>query len=50
MFGDYNSDNFSNLIVTYEVCSYDDKSVKCKSEQEITEATKFSYLIVLENA
>ena len=49
MFGDYNSHKFANLIVTYELCPFDDPNFECKSEQEILEAIAYSYLILLEN-
>lgn len=48
IYGNYNSQNFANLIITFELCSLEKRDT-CKSDKEISEAIEFSYIVVVEN-
>ena len=47
IYGDYDADMTSNLMVVLEKCNPEKR--ECKTDEEITEYLKFSYIIVLHN-
>ena len=48
MFGSYNTDKASNLMIVFEKCNKK-KNKKCKSDKAIKNWLEFKYLVVLEN-
>ena len=47
LYGDFNSETASNLMITFELC--DEKVRTCKSRETINEILPFSYMLVIEN-
>ena len=48
MFGSYNTDKASNLMIVFEKCDKT-QGKKCKSNKKINEWLQFKYLVILEN-
>lgn len=49
IFGSYNTEKASNLMIVFEKCNNNTATVQCKSSEEINEWLQFKYLLVLEN-
>ena len=47
IFGNYDSNSGSNLMVVFEICDPDKR--KCKTEAEISELLKFKYIQIVKN-
>ena len=48
IFGSYNTDKASNLMIVFEKCNRK-KQTYCKSDEEIDKWLEFKYLVALEN-
>jgi len=51
MWGDYDTENASNLMIVFETCDINKRAPgqKCKSEQEIASWMEYKYIVILEN-
>ena len=51
MWGDYDTENASNLMIVFEKCDIGKRASgqKCKSEQEIASWMEYKYIVMLEN-
>ena len=48
IYGNYDTKKFDNLLAVLELCSLE-KRETCKSDKEIEEVIKFSYMIIMDN-
>lgn len=51
IWGDYDTDKASNLMIVFEKCDISKRpaGAKCKTEREIEEWMEFKYIVTLEN-
>ena len=49
IYGSYNTDKASNLMIVFEKCNKNKENQTCKPDNVIDEWLEFKYLVVLEN-